>query len=753
MSCDENAGAEGEWFGVDQAFLDALAAAVYVCDAEGRVVRYNDAAAALWGRRPEPGQERWCGSWRVYEADGTPVPLERCLMADAVREGRAARGRTIIIERPDGTRRLVVPHPQPIRDAAGRLIGAVNLLVDVTEQREGEQARALLAAIVASSDDAIISKTLDGRITSWNQGAERIFGYTAEEAIGRPITMLIPPERLAEEDRILARLAHGERIDHFQTVRVARDGRRIHVSLAVSPVRDSGGRLIGASKVARDITAQKRAEEALAESEERLRTLLALLPIGVYACDAAGRITYYNRRAAELWGCEPEGTGEGFTERFRIYDPSGALVPPDRTPMARALQGEECCRDVEMILERPDGTRFHASISIDVLRDAQGRVQGAINVFHDVSVQVAARESLKKQRELLEEAVARRTAELEASHQRLRMSERMAALGTLSAGLGHDMGNLLLPVRVSLDALASAPLSDELRDEVERIRTSVRYLQQLANGLRMMVMDPDRAAPSEPLHLGAWWADAQPIVRNALPRQVRLEADVTPDAWVRISRPALTQVVFNLAQNAGEAVRGRQDGRVRLRVAREGDRVLLSVEDNGAGMSEEVRNRCMEPFFTTKTRRISTGLGLVLVAGLVRDAGGTVEIRTQLGLGTEFVVALPAVDPPAERTPTSRGSAVVALADPRLRSIVVSELRHLSYEIVPESHGGPVDLAVVDAGDGARGRAARRVVLFAEGNGDPGHVTAIGARPKPEVIRRALREVTEEGREAAGTTP
>src|SRR5690606_19810362 len=183
-----------------------------------------------------------------------------------------------------------------------------------------------------------------------------------------------------------------------------------------------------------------------------------------------------------------------------------------------------------------------------------------------------------------------------------------------------------------------------------RIRTSVRYLQQLADGLRMMVMDPDRAAPSEPLHLGAWWADAQPIVRNALPRQVRLEADVTPDAWVRISRPALTQVVFNLAQNAGEAVRGRQDGRVRLRVAREGDRVLLSVEDNGAGMSEEVRNRCMEPFFTTKTRRISTGLGLVLVAGLVRDAGGTVEIRTQLGLGTEFVVALPAVVPPAERT-------------------------------------------------------------------------------------------------------
>jgi two-component system CheB/CheR fusion protein len=198
-------------------------------------------------------------------------------MALALRDGADYNGQEIVVERPDGARLTALAHANALRDDAGRVRGAVNVLVDITERKRDELAQARLAAIVESSDDAIVSKTLDGVIRSWNAGAQRIFGYTPEEAIGQPITLIIPPELIAEEREILARLGRGERVDHFETVRVTKDGRRIEISLTVSPVRDSAGRVVGASKVARDITIQKRAEEELRESDRRKSEFLALL--------------------------------------------------------------------------------------------------------------------------------------------------------------------------------------------------------------------------------------------------------------------------------------------------------------------------------------------------------------------------------------------------------------------------------------------------------------------------------------------
>jgi PAS domain S-box-containing protein len=182
-------------------------------------------------------------------------------MAVTLKEGRPVRGVEAIAERPDGTRVPFLPYPTPLRDATGQLVGAINLLVDLTERRRAEVESAQLAAIVASSDDAIISKTLEGRVTSWNEGASRIFGWEASEMIGQPILRIIPPELHDEEVEILTRLRRGERIEHFDTVRVAKDRRRVDISLAVSPIRDNSGRVIGASKVARDVTERKEAEK------------------------------------------------------------------------------------------------------------------------------------------------------------------------------------------------------------------------------------------------------------------------------------------------------------------------------------------------------------------------------------------------------------------------------------------------------------------------------------------------------------
>ena len=255
-----------------RAILEALPAAVYTTDAEGRITSYNEEAVRFSGRVPQIGNDWWCVTWKLYWPDGTPLPHDQCPMAIALKEGRPVRGISAIAERPDGTRVHFMPYPTPITDANGRVIGAVNMLVDITEQKVAEESQARLAAIVQSSDDAIVSKSLDGIIRTWNTGAERIFGYSAEEAIGKHITLIIPEERRAEEDMVLGKIRRGEVVDHFDTVRRTKDGRLLNISLTVSPMRDASGRIIGASKIARDITQNKQMDQALRHLVEELRS-------------------------------------------------------------------------------------------------------------------------------------------------------------------------------------------------------------------------------------------------------------------------------------------------------------------------------------------------------------------------------------------------------------------------------------------------------------------------------------------------
>ena len=240
--------------------LESLPVAVYTTDAEGRITYFNSAAAEFWGVSPQLGRDRWCGSWRLYWPDGRPMAHDECPMAVTLKEGRPVRGEEAILERPDGTRIPFAPFPTPLRDSSGRITGAINLLMDMSAHRHADIEAALLAAIVELSDDAIVSKTLTGQIKSWNSGAAQIFGYSAEDMIGQHISKIIPPELQEEEVDILARLSRGERIEHYETVRVAKSGRRVDVSLTVSPLRDKIGNIVGASKVARDITQRKNTE-------------------------------------------------------------------------------------------------------------------------------------------------------------------------------------------------------------------------------------------------------------------------------------------------------------------------------------------------------------------------------------------------------------------------------------------------------------------------------------------------------------
>ncbi|MDH2357041.1 PAS domain S-box protein [Bradyrhizobium sp. SSUT112] len=263
-----------------EGILHSLPAAVYTTDLNGRITFYNEAAAELWGVRPEIHRSEFCGSWKLYWPDGTSLPHDQCPMAMALKEGRAIKGKEAVAERPDGTRVPFLAYPTPLFDEAGSLTGAINMLVDISGRKKVEIAAQKFAALVESSDDAIISKDLDGIITSWNRGAQRLFGYAGDEVVGKPVTILFPEDRQDEEPEILARIRRGERIEHYETIRRRKDGSLIDISLSVSPIVDSAGGIVGASKIARNITDKRRAEEQkdllLREMDHRIKNLFAL---------------------------------------------------------------------------------------------------------------------------------------------------------------------------------------------------------------------------------------------------------------------------------------------------------------------------------------------------------------------------------------------------------------------------------------------------------------------------------------------
>ena len=260
--------------------LASIGDAVISTDAEGRVHFLNGVAEALTGwPQAEAAGQQLSNIFRIVNEHTRRLvenPAVRALQ-EGIIVGLA--NHTVLIAR-DGTERPIDDSAAPIRDGAGIPSGAVLVFRDVTERKRAEEAQARLAAIVESSDDAIISKTLDGSIRSWNAGAERLFGHKSSEAVGQSITLIIPPDRLEEERDILDRLRRGERVEHFETVRLAKDGRLLNVSLTISPIRDAEGRIIGASKIARDVTDRTRVEAALRRSEERYRSLFESMAEG-----------------------------------------------------------------------------------------------------------------------------------------------------------------------------------------------------------------------------------------------------------------------------------------------------------------------------------------------------------------------------------------------------------------------------------------------------------------------------------------
>jgi PAS domain S-box-containing protein len=369
---NERFGSELERLAQDErarSLLEALPVAVYLTDAAGRIIYFNEAAAELWGHRPDLGTSSWCGSWRLYWPDGRPMAHDECPMAMALKERRQVRGAEAVAERPDGTRVPFLAFPTPLFDAERNLVGGVNMLLDITERKGADQASQILAALVESSQDAIVSKDLNGIIQTWNLGAERLFGYLAEEVVGKPVVILIPADHADEEPEILRRIRRGERIETYETVRQRKDGSLVDVSLTVSPVKDQSGRIVGASKIARDITERKRAEEQqkllVREIKHRIKNTLATV-------QAIARQTLSGATREEL---------EAFTGRLQALAGAHDLLTSEH--WNRAPLGDVVARAINAF-DDVARERFVVDGRSDVWIDAE-RSSGLSMVLHELA--------------------------------------------------------------------------------------------------------------------------------------------------------------------------------------------------------------------------------------------------------------------------------------------------------------------------------------------------------------------------------
>jgi len=711
--------------------------------------------------------------YEIYGVDPTsPVTFERWLGTVHPEErSRARREVAAAIESgtdldillrhvsPDGSVRWVNALGAAVYEA-GRPVRMVGVAINVTERQEGVAAareateRYRLAA--RATNDVVRDWDLRRDCVEWNEAIGTLFGYAPETVEPTAEWWL---SRVHEEDRdrlgaSLHAMLSGVGNHWSETYRFRRaDGAYADVLDRGHAVRDEDGRAVRMVAAMLDATSIRRAEVDLRRSEARLALAIDAAQMGTWEVDLATGAMSASERIDQILGVAPGFTGHSLEFwRERIH-------PEDRD-RAYALFMDAVAGLREYTSEHrvvwPDGTTRWVAVGGSVLRAADGTPTKATGVATDVTERRLADEALHRHRDLLEQVVRERTLELESSHQRLRLSERMAALGTLSAGLGHDMGNLLLPVRMRLDALKEEDLSAWVRADVEAISQCAEYLQRLAAGLRLFALDPEDTLAGEATDLGRWWPDVQPFFRNGLPTAVEFIADFPPDVPpVRVARHALTQSVFNLVQNAGDALRPRGAGRVRVaaRAADQGRTVELRVEDDGPGMTPEVRRRCLEPFFTTKTRGISTGLGLALVHSMVQKVDGTLVIETELGRGTAFVLRLPAARTAAETSPDEARPVVgVSLRDGRLASFAGALARATGFDVTPsggDGDGRPIRVWLVDDPAELMHRASERlaegralVVYFGGGiGGFAGEgVLEVGPNPSPSVLRSVLEQ-------------
>ena len=508
----------------------------------------------------------------------------------------------------------------------------------------------LLSSIVASSDDAILSKDLEGVITSWNRGAERMFGYTAEEMIGSSILRIIPPDRHSEESVILSTLRRGERLDHYETIRQKKDGRLFDVSITVSPLTDQNGNVIGASKIARDISGQKRAQRALHESEQRWRVTLESIGDAVVATDASAVVTFVNAVAARILGRPAADiVGRPLADSFKIVHQE--MRTPADCPVGLVLrEGKAAGLANHTVLMRSDGTEVPIDDSAAPIRDSEERLIGVVLVFRDVSERKLSQIQLERWNVELEDRVRARTTDLVNSQERLRALASQLNLTEqrerrrLAADLHDYLAQLLALIRIKLGQTLQR-LPDQLGEgrssltEIDDLLLQcLQYARTLMAQLSPSVLQDLGLIPA--LH---WLAEQ--MAQQGLKVDVKVLTQEKPsfdehqsDLLFQAVRELLTNILKHAGASAASVTIQKQDR----------DTWLLTVQDGGLGFNiDQVHYEPSGEHF-----------GLFSIQERMEAMSGWCRIDSMPGQGTTVELGLTAI--PSDAKPKSHISATTA---------------------------------------------------------------------------------------------
>jgi PAS domain S-box-containing protein len=559
------------------------------------------------------------------------------------------------------TAAVLVPLVPKVISLPGRIrLQEVNhdLELEIAERQRTEEVRGRLAAVVESSDDAIISKTLDGTITAWNPGAEKLFGYSSLEAVGKPMRMLLPPERAQEESAILARIGYGERVDHFETVRVRKDGKRVDVSVTISPIKNSSGAIVGASNIARDITEHKRAEsdlaqhtEALARSRQELetqtltlRSVLESMAEGLVAADEQGKFVIWNTAAEKILGLGPTNLpSEKWTEHYGLFLPDMMTpFPNDQLPLVLAIQGE--ASTTEMFVRNPELTEgTWIEVSGSPRKDRDGIVNGGVVAFRDVTRRKADEREILRLNEDLELRVTERTAQLEAANKELE-SFSYSVSHDLRAPLRHIIGFSKMLVEEF-----GSTLDPAAHHYLERIQAGTQKMGLLVDELLNLARLGRHALNLRPTGLNALVAEVVTILQPDIEgRDKGREVE-----WLIADLPQLdcdpvlvTQVFQNLLANALKFTRKRAHAIIEVgcQKEKESGQAVLMVRDNGTGFSMKYVDKLFGVFQRLHNAEDfeGTGIGLATVQRIVHKHGGRVWAEGEVDKGAAFYFTLSA---------------------------------------------------------------------------------------------------------------